>query len=182
MLPASAARVGKAPSKIGEPLTNRPIGQRNHHRGIKLADDDHRSGLGYKDCMPDRRVESGQPCLVNRWDIGCRCKPTLGCNRIRLNGAGTHLWQRIGCQVDHHIDLSSQQILHCQVDAAIRHELKTGARFFLEIGARDMRWAACAASALRCLVRICLQPSDQLRQVLRRHGFLCNNELRLGCN
>jgi hypothetical protein len=42
-----------------------------------------------------------------------------------------------------------------------------------------MRWAACAASALRCFVRIYPQPSDQLRQVLRRHGFLCSNELRL---
>ena len=42
-----------------------------------------------------------------------------------------------------------------------------------------MRWAACAASALRCLVRIFPQPSDQFLQVLRRHGFLCNDQLRL---
>jgi hypothetical protein len=30
----------KLHAKIGEPLTNRPIGQRNHHRVTKLADDD----------------------------------------------------------------------------------------------------------------------------------------------
>src|SRR5216683_8391308 len=42
--------------------------------------------------------------------------------------------------------------------------------------------AAWAAGSLNRLARIRLQPSNQFLQVVRRHGFLANNQKLSGCN
>jgi hypothetical protein len=90
---------------------------------------------------------------------------------IRLDLAATHHRQGIRRLVAHQVDLSPDQILHRRCATAIRHKLKTGAGDVLEIDAAEVRSAARADRASRGLARVCLEPSNQFRQVLRRKGI-----------
>lgn len=104
----------------------------------------------------------------------------FGCDGIGLDTAGTHVLERIGRGVEDHVDPARHQILHRRAEASIGYERKARAGFLLEEDADEMRVAAHAASPGRRLVRVRLEPGDQLPQILRRHGLPCDDQHRFG--
>jgi hypothetical protein len=58
-----------------------------------------------------------------------------------------HVRKGVHSLIEHQVDLSSDQILHCRSGTPIGYELKARARLFLKIGTTDMRGAADASIA-----------------------------------
>ena len=79
-----------------------------------------------------------------------------------------YLWQRGDLVGDDHINLTSQQVLHCRRAAAIMNELKAGASDLFEEDTEDVLWAAHARGAGKRFFRSRLRPGDELLQVIRR--------------
>ena len=71
-----------------------------------------------------------------------------------------------------------QHVLHRRRAAAIEHELELGLGLLAEIEAADVRAAAGADARRRRLVRIGLQPGDQLLGVLGRQRLLADDHQR----
>src|SRR6476620_10392358 len=67
---------------------------------------------------------------------------------------------------NHYVDLTRYQILHRGGCSAIRHKLTTRASQLLKDNPGDVRRAADPACPHRCLGGICLQPGNQLAQVI----------------
>jgi hypothetical protein len=82
------------------------------------------------------------------------------------------LRQRIGRRVDHEIDLAGDEILHGGAEAAaIRDEPEPCAGCSSKKQAAHGRYAAGPGRPLGRLIRVRLQPSDELLQVVGRHGL-----------
>src|SRR5262249_60776858 len=75
------------------------------------------------------------------------------------------------------VDRTTKKILEGRPPAAIWHKRKAGAGLFLEQDAGDMR--SRSRDRLRRLVRVCFQPGDETLEVVRRHGFLCEDQERI---
>src|SRR6266550_3297983 len=56
--------------QVSEPRAYRWIGQGIYRGGIELCDDGRRCTLAREQCIPDRKIQSGQASFVNRRDIG----------------------------------------------------------------------------------------------------------------
>src|SRR5262249_34782132 len=115
---------------------------------------------------PDRGIEPRQPALVDGRNFGRRGKPRLGGDAIGLELAAAHLRQRARGLVEHEIDLPRDQVLQHLRRAAVGHELEILADSGLEIDCGEVRWAAWPRIADRHLVGVCLEPCDQLAQIL----------------
>jgi hypothetical protein len=77
---------------------------------------------------------------------------------------------------DRHVDLPGNQILHRWVDAAIRHQVKARASFFLQQQREQMAGTAHPGRAHRCLVGILLEPANQLLKAVRWQIFLSQEQ------
>ena len=89
---------------------------------IELANNSLRSVLGCPNGKPDRNVHARHSRLVHRRDRRRRGHPAFVGDGVSPDAAGRHLRQRVGCYVDHHVDLACHQVLHRQRAAAIGHE------------------------------------------------------------
>src|SRR5439155_2488612 len=94
-------------------------------------------------------------------------------------GTGAHLRQGVDWAVNCQVDLPGYQILHGRGRAAVRHVLEASVSKVLEQNPTEVTDAADPCCALRGLVRVRLQPSDETFQVIGWHGLSCNNENRI---
>ncbi len=115
-------------------------------------------------------MESRQSGFVHGRNIRRRSEARRGRDRIGLDLAALQIRQRIRRHVDHKIDLTRHDILQRRRSAAIGHQLKSYPRRLLEQEAAKMSAGAGARSAGGRFVRIELQPSDELAEVLCRQA------------
>ena len=128
--------------------------------------------------MPERNVDARHSRLVHGGNIG-RAKPSqLGHDRECLDLAGAYLRKRIRGHVAHDVDLSADQISYRRRTAAIGHELEAGPSVVLKINPAQMRSAPGADRRGRRLVRVRLEPRDQLLQILCRQILSCDDPER----
>src|SRR5262249_22625244 len=99
-------------------------------------------------------------------------------NSKSFDAAGTSLLHRIGRSIHDEVDISGYQILHRRTPAAIGHEPKASTGDLPKEVACDMPHTTDTGMPLACLVWICLQPGDELLQILCGHGFLRSDQQR----
>src|SRR6516165_1306645 len=87
-----------------------------------------------------------------------------------FDAAGTSLLHGIGRSIHDEVDISSHQILHRRTPAAIGHEPKASTGDLLKEVACDMPNTSDTGMPLASLVWICLQPSNELLQILCGHA------------
>ena len=167
----------KLRAEVGEPRAHRRIAKRIDDGGIELAHDVLGRLPRRPQSEPDRGIKAGQSALIQRRNIGGRGEPGFGGDAIRLDLTAAHLRQRARHLVEHDVDLPGNQVLQHLGRAAIRHELEAGADRILEIDGGEVRRAAGAGRSDRHLVGFRLEPDDQLFQILRRRGRVCNEQL-----
>src|SRR5215831_17377490 len=117
---------------LGEPGTDRRIGQGVHDRGVELVDDDFRRAFRRKKRIPVRHVEAGQSRLVYRRDIWRDCQAPAGADGISLYRSGIHLWHGGGRRLDHDVENACHQILHRRTGTPVVQKLEMRACSVLE--------------------------------------------------
>src|SRR5258708_18659297 len=128
---------------------------------------------------PDRAIKPWQSGLVYRWNIRRRSKAAVARHCISLDASATDLRQ--GCRLvsEYQVDPPGYQILHRHHTAAVGHEPKMRAGGVLEKDCEDVLRASHAGGPHRGHIRIGLQPGDQALDVVCRHGFPGDDDLRV---
>src|SRR5262249_329730 len=89
-----------------------------------------------------------------------------------------HVGQRTRRLVEHEVDMASDFVLNGGAAASIRHELEAGPGRALKIDAAHLGRTAGADGCGRCFVGVCLEPGDQLLEVVRWKIFPGGDEYR----
>src|ERR1700738_5516382 len=166
-------------AQVGQPWTDRRIGQFAYDCRIEFHDHIFRRALRCPNRVPDRRVEPRQSRLVDRRDVWSGGQAVFVRDCIGLNVAAPYLRQARHLIAYNQVDLSGNQILRCRTTPAIVHKLEASAYCALEENAQDMLWTGHPGRPCRRFVRIELQPCDETFQVIRQHRSLCNDHLRV---
>ena len=93
-----------------------------------------------------------------------------------------HKWHGQGRQIEKQVDTAGQEILHREIEAAIRDEIKLSPAEFLEQKTRKMGRTSKTCGSLACLVGVGPQPIDQLLQVFCWQIIPANDHHRLMCH
>ena len=160
-------------AELGEPRARRRIGERIHDRRVEACGDRLRRAFRRPDRVPHRGVEARHAGLLRRRHVRQRRQTALAGVGIDLDVAGADLRQRSDLVGDRKIDLARDQVLHGGRAAAIVCELEARAGGVLEQDTEDVVRAAGAGGARGGLVRVRLQPGDQLAAARSAAGSSC---------
>src|SRR5215475_3385020 len=83
-------------------------------------------------------------------------------NTVGLDLVTEHVGQRTCRLVEHQVDMAGDLVLDRRTATSIGHELEAGVGRALKIDATHLGRTAGSDGCSRCLVRICLEPGDQL--------------------
>src|SRR5215469_11956369 len=126
-------------------------------------------------------MECGQSSFVHRRNVRHGGHPCFGGYGVSFDGAAADLRNCSDCISNNQIDPLGHQILHRGSTTAIMYKTKVCSRVFLKEQTKDMLGASRTGSPRQRLIRICLQPCDQTLQVVGRHRFPRDHNIRNVC-
>src|SRR5262249_33623080 len=155
--------------QLSEPRSNVGIGQCFDGCSVELGDDVVMRSCRRKEAKPSSRVETRKSCLRSSRNIRRYRKTALGGNRVGLERALSHIWQRRPSGEQRQVDSPLRQVLNGGTGAAVGHQSEMRAGFPLKEHAANVR--SRAGDRRGCLVGIRLKPSDKFPQIVPWRGF-----------